>query len=79
MKPALIVQYPERVRDALLDNKLGHLIDYLEDEQYMKNALQEYFRKLEKLHEDIPLELDWVYAQYNITISRTVNPKTHTN
>jgi hypothetical protein len=69
MKPPLIVQYPERVRDALLDNKLGHLIDYLEDQEYMRKALKEYFEKI-RFEEDIPLELDWVYAQYNITISR---------
>ncbi len=75
MKPPLIKQHPEKVRDALLDNKLGCLIDYLEDPEYMKNSLERYFRRLQKRQQAIPLELDWVYAQYNVSISRLPNPQ----
>jgi len=65
MKPRLVAKYPEKVRDALLDNRLGHLIEYLENVEYMKIALEEHMRKLDKTQTAIPVELDWVFAQYN--------------
>lgn len=65
MKPRNIVMFPERVRDILLANSLGHLIEKLEDQCYMKAALMEHMEKLGKKDSSIPSDVDWIYAQYN--------------
>ena len=65
-KPTGIVRFPEKVKDALLNNNLDRLIERLEDEKYMMGELEQHFKELSKQNTDIPEELDWIYAQYNI-------------
>lgn len=65
MNTVYIDQYAQKIKVVLIANHLGHLTNKLKNAGLMKTALHEHFTKLVRENKPIPVELDWIYAQYN--------------
>jgi hypothetical protein len=65
MIPKSIKEAFEKVNKTLKDNDLSHLIKYLNNKDRMLVGLGAHFKMLESKRRQIPVDLDWIYAQYN--------------
>jgi hypothetical protein len=63
MIPESVKMSRERVDGSLAFHKLSHISELLDKPESVMKELEAYFRG--KSEEDIPKDLDWLYAQYN--------------